>query len=246
MHTSAYIFASFPGRNVKGRGKGRGKGTARATGGNPGESGDADQAGVQSGTPQPGQQAGVQLGSSAARVSGSGSGSSSSASAGSSEPAGPAVVPVVLSHAPPRSYGNHYMYVTVLGGRGDIVISPTMRKMNAHCLGFAHNFDKTKCHLDRSIPPEGTEQRGRLFKGRPIGLLMYWLQYGPCTRVEHGLCKKDVAGPGYRGRREDARKLLWEMRQEHPLVANIFSIELPPPSDVAASVPELWEPEEVF
>ena len=62
----------------------------------------------------------------------------------------------------------------------------------------------------------------------------------------HNCFKKEIAGIAYYERRLVARRRLWDLRHTNPEIAELFKLEMPPPPDAAAFVPELWEPEEVF
>ena len=144
-----------------------------------------------------------------------------------------------------------YKYVHI-EGHGDIVYSVVHRKINAHCL-FPHAdmAAHTKCHMDRSVPVVGAVADagdvGHRVKGRPIGFLMAWLLHECDSKLDHSRSKAELWKPEYHENRQEARRILWEMRHCNPDVLELFLIELQDivPHDFA-DAPQLWEPVSAF
>ena len=74
---------------------------------------------------------------------------------------------------------------TTIGNYGVIVIDRVRMKINAGCWKEGH----AKCHFDKTVMPSDlAHRRGQ---GRPIGLLLSWLFYGPSCLA--GRCKHEDA-----------------------------------------------------
>ena len=154
----------------------------------------------------------------------------------------PAMPPVVVEPEPDGLTGD---YRSVRFGHGYIVYSVSLRKINAHC----HVHAEPKCHCDRSVPLDGPWANPRV-KGRPLGFLALWLLKArdDTSKLEHHISKKVYARPAFHVERKEARKALWALRETHPRVVELFTVERQnvPLGFLGDEPVQLYEPEDVF
>ena len=87
-------------------------------------------------------------------------------------------------------------------------------------------------------------------KGRPLGVLALWLQgaLGYINKAEHVEAKTFDCSAAYENERRQARRELWAMRDDQPLIVELFDIEAKVPVALLGRVEDdaFWGPASVF
>jgi len=127
--------------------------------------------------------------------------------------------------APPREiFTDRSGWTHLPCGTGSIAYKEGTKQLNAHCLCDAHqeyvnptSGRREKCRLHKN----GWRGRSRLGNGRPLGLLVLWLDEGSSCLAKpgHDVLKRSLAGPEAWGARMLARTWLKSQDWAAPLFA---------------------------